>query len=115
MSDSTGATESNLGVENKTLEDNGAVSEPIVREMAEGAIKLSVSDISVAVSGVAGPDGGTADKPVGTVCIGLAGPDRSYARRFHFTFGRRLMNKKMFAMAALNMLRKEMLGVKVEG
>lgn len=67
VSYSNGAKESILGVGNKTLMDNGAVSEPIVREMAEGAIRLSGSDISVAVSGVAGPDGGTDEKPVGTV------------------------------------------------
>lgn len=67
VSYSNGAKESILGVENQTLLDQGAVSEAIVREMAEGAIRLSGSDISIAVSGVAGPDGGTEDKPVGTV------------------------------------------------
>jgi len=67
VSYSNGAKESMLGVQNKTLADNGAVSEPVVREMAEGALQLSGADISVAVSGVAGPDGGTDEKPVGTV------------------------------------------------
>ena len=67
VSYSNGAKESMLGVQNKTLSDNGAVSEPVVREMAEGALQLSGADISVAVSGVAGPDGGTDEKPVGTV------------------------------------------------
>lgn len=67
VSYSNGAKESILGVQNQTLDDNGAVSEPIVREMAEGALKLSGADISVAVSGVAGPNGGTDEKPVGTV------------------------------------------------
>jgi len=67
VSYSNGAKESMLGVKNKTLSDNGAVSEPVVREMAEGALRLSGADISVAVSGVAGPDGGTDEKPVGTV------------------------------------------------
>jgi len=67
VSYSNGAKESMLGVQNETLVDNGAVSEPVVREMAEGALKLSGADISVAVSGVAGPDGGTDEKPVGTV------------------------------------------------
>ena len=76
VSYSNGAKESMLGVQNKTLADNGAVSEPIVREMAEGALKLSGADISVAVSGVAGPDGGTDEKPVGTVWFAwsLRGP-----------------------------------------
>jgi nicotinamide-nucleotide amidase len=67
VSYSNSAKESILGVENKTLADSGAVSEPVVRQMAEGAIRLSGSDISVAVSGIAGPDGGTDEKPVGTV------------------------------------------------
>ena len=65
VSYSNGAKESILGVE--ALPRHGAVSEEVVREMAEGAIRLSGADISVAVSGVAGPDGGTDEKPVGTV------------------------------------------------
>lgn len=67
VSYSNGAKESMLGVQNQTLADNGAVSEPVVKEMAEGALQLSGADISVAVSGVAGPEGGTEEKPVGTV------------------------------------------------
>lgn len=72
VSYSNGAKESMLGVLNKTLADNGAVSEATVKEMAEGALQLSGADISVAVSGVAGPDGGTDDKPVGTVWFAWA-------------------------------------------
>ena len=67
VSYSNGAKESILGVKNRTLVEHGAVSEPVVREMAEGTLRLSGADISVAVSGVAGPDGGSDDKPVGTV------------------------------------------------
>ena len=67
VSYSNGAKESILGVGNPTLEENGSVSEPVVREMAEGALNLSGADVSVAVSGIAGPDGGTDEKPVGTV------------------------------------------------
>ena len=67
VSYSNGAKESILGVANPTLEENGSVSEPVVREMAEGALNLSGADVSVAVSGIAGPDGGTDEKPVGTV------------------------------------------------
>ena len=67
VSYSNGAKESILGVKNRTLAEHGAVSEPVVREMAEGTLRLSGADISVAVSGVAGPDGGSDEKPVGTV------------------------------------------------
>jgi nicotinamide-nucleotide amidase len=67
VSYSNGAKESILGVQNRTLAEHGAVSEPVVREMAEGTLRLSGADVSVAVSGVAGPDGGSDDKPVGTV------------------------------------------------
>lgn len=55
-----------------TIENFGAVSEQTAMEMAEGALKNSMATLSVSVTGIAGPDGGTADKPIGTVCIGLA-------------------------------------------
>jgi len=70
VSYSNGAKESLLGVESQTLVDNGAVSEAAVKAMAEGALNLSGADFSVAVSGVAGPDGGSDEKPVGTVWFG---------------------------------------------
>lgn len=66
------AKESFLGVQNSTLEEHGSVSEPVVTEMADGSLNLSGADIAVAVSGVAGPDGGTAEKPVGTVWFAWA-------------------------------------------
>jgi nicotinamide-nucleotide amidase len=64
-----------LGVRASTLERDGAVSELTVREMAEGALQRSQADCSVAISGVAGPDGGSADKPVGTVWLAVSGRD----------------------------------------
>ena len=67
VSYSNGAKESILGVRTQTLAEHGAVSEAVVREMAEGTLRLSGADISIAVSGVAGPDGGSDEKPVGTV------------------------------------------------
>lgn len=61
-----------LGVPEAVLRDRGAVSEPVARAMAEGALARSHADIAVAVTGVAGPGGGSADKPVGLVWFGLA-------------------------------------------
>jgi nicotinamide-nucleotide amidase len=61
-----------LGVQAQTLERHGAVSEPVVIEMVQGALKASRAQVAVAVSGVAGPSGGTPQKPVGTVCFAWA-------------------------------------------
>ena len=61
-----------LGVQAQTLERHGAVSEPVVIEMVQGALKASGAQVAVAVSGVAGPSGGTPLKPVGTVCFAWA-------------------------------------------
>ncbi len=72
VSYSNGAKESLLGVKNETLVEHGSVSEAVVREMARGVMNLSGSDIAVAVSGVAGPDGGSDAKPVGTVWFAWA-------------------------------------------
>jgi len=61
-----------LGVSQRTLDEHGAVSEATVREMARGALRVTGAEVSIAVSGIAGPDGGSAEKPVGTVwfCVG---------------------------------------------
>ena len=61
-----------LGVSEKTLESFGAVSEPIVTEMVLGTLERSNASIAVSISGIAGPGGGTVEKPVGTVCFGFA-------------------------------------------
>lgn len=98
-----------LGVGPQTLERVGAVHEQTVREMAAGARRVAGATYALATSGIAGPDGGTPEKPVGTVCIGLVGPRGSEAFRFRFDFGRRLMNKTIFAMKALDLLRRELL------
>jgi len=98
-----------LGVSPSTLEKNGAVHEETAKEMAKGAKRISGATYGLSTTGIAGPDGGTENKPVGTVCIGLATPATDYAYRFHFSFFNRLMNKKIFAMTALDLLRKELL------
>ena len=72
VSYSNDAKESMLDVATTTLNEHGAVSEAVVKEMAKGVLNLSGADFSVAVSGVAGPDGGSDEKPVGTVWIGWA-------------------------------------------
>jgi nicotinamide-nucleotide amidase len=79
VSYSNGAKESIIGVQNKTLEEYGSVSAEVVEEMAKGTLGLSGADIAVAVSGVAGPDGGTAVKPVGTVWFAWAVRDGANA------------------------------------
>ena len=65
------AKEKILGVPKYLLESYGAVSEPVARAMVEGVVKLSEADVSISVTGIAGPGGGTKEKPVGTVCFGF--------------------------------------------
>ena len=77
-----------LDVPDEVLEAHGAVSEPVVVAMAEAARARTGADLAVAVSGVAGPDGGTAEKPVGTVWFAWAGPGRTRAERRQLPGGR---------------------------
>ncbi len=72
VSYSNGAKEILVGVSPSTLAEYGAVSEQVVREMAEGVMRMSGADFSVSVSGIAGPDGGTVEKPIGTVWVAWA-------------------------------------------
>ena len=80
VSYSAGAKESLLGVRTRTLSENGSVSEAVVGEMVEGVMNLSGADYAVAVSGVAGPDGGSDEKPVGTVWFAWAVRDGAKIR-----------------------------------
>jgi nicotinamide-nucleotide amidase len=101
-----------LNVSKETIARHGAVHENTAKEMARGAQSISGATYGLATSGIAGPTGGTKDKPVGTVCIGLATPRKCVGQRFHFWFGNRIMNKQVFAVAALDVLRRELLGVR---
>jgi len=98
-----------LGVSPETLARCGAVHEKTAEEMAEGARRISGATYGLSTSGIAGPDGGTPEKPVGTVCIGLATPEGSEAKQYHFHHPERLRNKTIFAITALNMLRRKLL------
>jgi nicotinamide-nucleotide amidase len=97
-----------LGLNPETLAARGAVSEETALEMAVGVRRLAGADWGIATSGIAGPGGGSEEKPVGTVCIGIDGPGVSRARTFRFTFGDRSMNKKIFAVMALEVLRRNL-------
>ena len=99
-----------LDVNAGTIDRYGAVSEQTAKEMAKGVQQLTGATYGLAISGIAGPGGATDGKPVGTVCIGLAAVDTLYGRRYNFSFDNRLMNKKIFATAALNILRRKLLG-----
>lgn len=100
-----------LKVSKKTILAHGAVHEKTAMEMARGARSISDATYGLSTSGIAGPTGGTPEKPVGTVCIGLATPHGTAGHRFHFWFGNRTLNKQMFAIAALEVLRREILGL----
>ena len=97
-----------LGVPEATLVRHGAVSAETAEAMAAGVRQLSGTDFGVSTTGIAGPTGGTPEKPVGLVFIGLASAERVFSKRFLF-FKDRLQNKERFAQAALNLLRKELL------
>lgn len=97
-----------LGVKHATLEQFGAVSEETAMEMASGAQKAAGSDAALSVTGIAGPDGGTEEKPVGLVYIGLTIRDKVEVRRFQFT-GNREKNRDYAVVRALTMLREALI------
>lgn len=92
-----------LGVSPATLERHGAVSRETALEMAQGARRLFETGLAVSVTGIAGPGGGTPDKPVGTTWIALAARDGAWARVFRWQ-GSRVENKAASAEAALQLL-----------
>jgi len=97
-----------LDVKEETLMEYGAVSEEVVKQMALGIQDHFRTDYSIAVSGIAGPDGGTADKPVGLVWIAVAGSSGVVANKYLFGDNRE-RNIRRAALQALNLLRKTIL------
>ncbi len=105
------AKQQHLGVPMDLIETHGAVSEEVARAMAEGALRNSGADHALAVTGVAGPTGGTPEKPVGTVWIALASKNAETWAQKKFSPGSRDRFKLLTSQAALDMLRRRMLGI----
>lgn len=99
-----------LGVRRETIERSGIVSEETAREMAEGARRLAAADVAVSVTGVAGPNGGTPETPVGTVCIALAA-DGVLASRRYALWGNREWVRLLASQIALDWVRRHALGM----
>jgi nicotinamide-nucleotide amidase len=98
-----------LDVNPDIIAEKGAVSEEVAKAMAMGVKEKLGTTWALATTGIAGPSGGTADKPVGTVWIGLAGPDKVVAEKFQFGHNRS-RNIQLSALYAFNLLRNELLG-----
>jgi len=102
---SYGLKESLLGVESETLIQNGAVSEEVVIQMVQGCIKATKSNYAISISGIAGPGGGTPDKPVGTVWVACGSKDKIQTKKLKLTKNRD-MNIKYSAILALILFRR---------
>jgi len=87
------AKQKQLGVDGKLIEHFGAVSGQVALAMAKGALEKADAQIAVAISGIAGPSGGTADKPVGTVWIAWATPENHYNQLFHLSGPRKTIRE----------------------
>ncbi|HWI57905.1 MAG TPA: CinA family protein, partial [Bacillota bacterium] len=105
---SNAAKQKFLGVQPETLAQHGAVSEPVARQMAEGARQATGADYALSVTGIAGPGGGTPAKPVGTVFIGLAGPFATVVLHQFNPWDRETF-KQVTAQQALELLRRKLL------
>ncbi len=102
-----------LGVDAQVLAQEGAVSEPVVRQMALGALERAAAQYAIAVSGIAGPDGGTPDKPVGTVWLAWGSRDELRSCCLRWPVERTLF-QTMVAAAGLDMIRRMLLGIDSE-
>jgi nicotinamide-nucleotide amidase len=101
-----------LGVRRETLATHGAVSEETAGEMAAGARRAFATDVAVGITGIAGPDGGTPEKPVGTVCFGLASEAGVVTRRYQL-WGAREWVKLLASQVALDWVRRHLLGLPI--
>lgn len=99
-----------LGVDHQILEKEGAVSEIVAAMMASGVRERLGTDFGLSITGIAGPDGGTADKPVGTVWIAVASGEKTVTCKFGFGLNRE-SNVRRASLAALNMLREQILSI----
>ena len=111
---SNAAKASLLGVSEALLESEGAVSEPVVRAMGEGARARFGSDLGVATSGISGPDGGTPEKPVGLVWIALSTAEGTHSDSFVFSVDRS-RHRSLTAQVALDWIRRSILGAELVG
>jgi nicotinamide-nucleotide amidase len=102
-----------LGISDDALAAYGAVSEPVARQMADGVRTRSKADVGIGVTGIAGPGGGTPEKPVGTVAIAATAPNGARVRTFHFLGGRDMI-KFQSAQAAMDMVRLMLLEGRAE-
>ena len=110
------AKEDLLGVSHETLERWGAVSSQTAREMAQGIVRRSQADLGIGITGIAGPDGGTAEKPVGLIYIALSDGERTWVTKRH-PIGRtksRAWHRHCAASQALDMVRRYLEGLPVE-
>lgn len=105
------AKQQHLGVPADWIEQHGAVSEPVAQAMAEGALRVSAADHALALTGIAGPSGGSDAKPVGTVFIGLASQGAETVVKRFFYPGTRDRFKLLVSQAALDMLRRRLMGL----
>ena len=103
-----------LGVPQEVIDAVGAVSERVAVLMAEGVRRLGKTDLGLATTGIAGPTGGTDEKPLGTVFIALANGTRSLCRHYRFRWDRR-RNKSISSQAALMMLKRYLMGEREDG
>jgi nicotinamide-nucleotide amidase len=103
-----------LSVSKQTIMTHGAVSHVAAIEMARGACRAAGSDVGLSVTGIAGPDGGTKDKPVGTFFVGLATPEAIMSRGYLLP-GVREWVRTLAAMQALDLLRRHLLGYRLHG